>query len=71
MAEGGGGGGGGSVGGGPGNRPRLRPWLMRHLNEGTMPGLEWLDRGAGKFKIAWMHGGNQSWSAERYPIFQV
>jgi len=50
---------------------RLRPWLTALIDSEEIPGLCWLDKEHGKFKIPWKHGGKQDWSPESGRIFMA
>jgi len=50
---------------------RLRPWLKALIDSEEIPGLCWLDKEHGKFKIPWKHGGKQDWSPESGRIFMA
>jgi len=50
---------------------RLRPWLQALIDADEIPGLCWIDRQQGKFKIPWKHGAKQDWSPESGRIFMV
>lgn len=53
------------------SRQRLRPWIIYQLDNNTIPGLQWIDKQAMKFKIPWKHGGKQDWVPEQGQIFMV
>lgn len=52
-------------------RQRMRPWLEYHINNGTTPGLAWLDKHEKIFKVPWKHVGNREWSESDGTIFKV
>lgn len=52
-------------------RQRLRPWLEAKINSGQFPGLAWVDRDQGIFRITWKHGGRADWSEQDALIFKV
>ncbi|GFR89143.1 interferon regulatory factor [Elysia marginata] len=39
----------------PDSRLRFCPWLEQAINEGNCPGLEWVDKSQGMFKVPWYH----------------
>ncbi|XP_033625754.1 uncharacterized protein LOC117288984 [Asterias rubens] len=46
------------------SRQRLRPWLENLINEGSVKGLEWIDKEKKLFKIPWKHAGKQDYNQE-------
>ncbi|XP_076470212.1 interferon regulatory factor 9-like [Babylonia areolata] len=63
----------GSPDGGSGSsraRQRLKPWLEAQINSGRFPGLAWVDRNKGIFRITWKHGGRADWSEQDALIFR-
>ncbi|KAK7114357.1 interferon regulatory factor 8-like isoform X2 [Littorina saxatilis] len=61
-----------SSGGNAGSRvrQRLKPWLEAQINSGRFPGVEWVSRGEGIFRITWKHGGRADWSEQDGLIFK-
>ena len=54
------------------SRQRLRPWLENLINEGSVKGLEWIDKEKKLFKIPWKHAGKQDYNQEEdSKIFKV
>ncbi|XP_022092165.1 uncharacterized protein LOC110980120 [Acanthaster planci] len=45
-------------------RHRLRPWLENLIDEGSVKGLEWIDKDKKLFKIPWKHAGKQDYNQE-------
>ncbi|XP_038070400.1 uncharacterized protein LOC119739496 isoform X2 [Patiria miniata] len=45
-------------------RTRLRPWLEGLINEGSVKGLEWIDKEKKLFKIPWKHAGKQDYNQD-------
>ncbi|XP_068737812.1 interferon regulatory factor 1-like [Montipora capricornis] len=41
---------------------RFREWLVKKLDEKQIPGVEWIDRTQGIFKIPWKHASRHNWS---------
>ncbi|XP_065195165.1 interferon regulatory factor 5-like [Sycon ciliatum] len=40
-------------------RQKLKDFLRAHLNDGDVPGLEWIDRASETFKIPWKHANRR------------
>ncbi len=56
------------------HRPKtehLKPFLVSHLNDKTIPGLEWIDEEQKIFKISWKHHGKKDWGDEDGALFKV
>lgn len=51
-------------------RQRLKPWLEAKINSGRFPGLQWVDKEQGIFRITWKHGGRADWSEQDALIFK-
>ncbi|XP_019640306.1 PREDICTED: interferon regulatory factor 6-like isoform X1 [Branchiostoma belcheri] len=47
------------------SRDRLRPWLYGMIDRGEVPGVEWIDAAAKKFKIPWKHAGKHEYDQDR------
>lgn len=43
---------------------RFRDWLKQKLDNKEIPGLEWIERQRGLFKIPWKHGSRHGWSVQ-------
>lgn len=41
---------------------RFREWLVKKLDEKQIPGVQWIDRTQGIFKIPWKHASRHNWS---------
>ena len=52
-------------------RLALNDWLMKLLDEGQFPGVEWIDRAQLKFKIPWLHKSKHGWTKDYAAIFIV
>lgn len=52
------------------SRLRLRAWLQREANSGSIPGLEWRDSSKTELCIPWLHGSKQTWSLHDVALFQ-
>ena len=49
----------------PAERQRLRPWLEDQINSGEIPGLKWMSREEGTFRITWKHAGKPDFDVEK------
>lgn len=48
------------------SRPeRMRDWLIRQINSGKFPGLEWLNEEKNVFKVPWIHAKKRGYNRER------
>ncbi|EDO45495.1 predicted protein, partial [Nematostella vectensis] len=43
----------------------MRKWLMQKLDNAAYPGLNWIDRRRGLFRVGWKHGSRQTYKEER------
>ena len=44
---------------------RMRDWLIRQINSGKFPGLEWLNEEKNVFKVPWIHAKKRGYNKER------
>ncbi len=44
---------------------RMRDWLIRMINSGRFPGLEWLDDDKTIFKVPWVHAKKRGYCRDR------
>ena len=44
---------------------RMRDWLIRQINSGIFPGLEWLNEEKNVFKVPWIHAKKRGYNRER------
>ncbi|XP_050395659.1 interferon regulatory factor 4 isoform X2 [Patella vulgata] len=51
-------------------RQRLRPWLISKVDSQKFPGLMWVNKSEGMFRVPWKHGGKQDWSEQNSLIFK-
>ena len=51
------------------SRERLRPWLEACLDDERVPGLRWLNKEEGVFRIPWKHAGKQDWKPDNSAVF--
>lgn len=49
----------------PAERMRLRPWLIKMIEEQKIPGLEWEDKEKQTVKIPWKHAARHGWIKDR------
>ena len=42
----------------------MRHWLELAINSGNFPGVEWIDRHRGKFRVPWKHASRHGWDIE-------
>ncbi|XP_062585321.1 uncharacterized protein LOC134246986 [Saccostrea cucullata] len=42
----------------PVERQKMRPWLLEHLDSGSIPGLSWQNRTQRIFRISWKHAAH-------------
>lgn len=48
------------------DRPeRMRDWLIRMINSGRFPGLEWMDPEKTVFKVPWIHAKKRGYNRDR------
>ena len=47
----------------------LTSWLRYHLDSETFPGVCWLDRSNGMFKIPWSHQAHKKFSVKDFQVF--
>jgi len=47
-------------------RMLMKDWLVRQLDEGQIPGLEWVDDSRTLIKIPWIHGSKSVWSRDHH-----
>ncbi|XP_078606839.1 interferon regulatory factor 8-like [Branchiostoma floridae x Branchiostoma japonicum] len=47
------------------DRKRLRNFYIGHLDAGDVPGVTWIDRSTGLFRIVWRHAGRDGFDPER------
>ncbi|KAM5236224.1 interferon regulatory factor 3 [Ctenodactylus gundi] len=52
-------------------KPRILPWLVKQLDEGTLEGVVWVDESRTRFRIPWKHGLRQDAQPEDFGIFQA
>jgi len=52
-------------------RVLLRPWLESMIEDGNLPGLEWLDAEKTMFKVPWKHRSKKTWSLRHSSVFLV
>ena len=48
----------------------MREWLLEHLDAEELPGLTWVDRQSGVFKIRWRHGSRHGWTKKDINVFE-
>ena len=48
----------------------MRPWLIRQVELGRIPGLQWLDNRKTLLRIPWMHGSSQKWKVNHSELFK-
>ena len=51
-------------------RMKLRDWLQTQLDSGKFPGVKWIDREKGVFRLPWKHGSNMGWSLRDFDLFR-
>ena len=44
---------------------RMKDWLIRQINSGKFPGLEWLNEEKNVFKVPWIHAKKRGYNKER------
>ena len=47
-------------------RMLMRDWLLQQIDDGAIPGLEWLDDSKTLIKIPWVHGSKSVWSRDHH-----
>ncbi|KAK3697580.1 hypothetical protein RRG08_033311 [Elysia crispata] len=52
------------------SRMRFGPWLQQTINEGSCPGLEWLNNEQGMFKIPWYHFNKSQDVHKHFKVFR-
>lgn len=50
-------------------RQRMRPWLINHIDNGSIPGLVWMDKDQMIFRVPWKHGSRQNWKQSDANLF--
>ena len=48
----------------PAEKLRLGAWITKQADSSRLPGLEWVDRDEGTFKVSWKHASRQGWSMD-------
>lgn len=49
----------------PVERQKMRPWLLEHLDTGSIPGLSWQNRTQRIFRISWKHAAHNCFNRTR------
>lgn len=49
----------------PVERQKMRPWLLEHLDGGSIPGLSWQNRTQRIFRISWKHAAHNCFNRTR------
>lgn len=49
----------------PVERQKMRPWLLEHLDQGSIPGLSWQNRTQRIFRISWKHAAHNCFNRTR------
>ncbi|XP_078329513.1 uncharacterized protein LOC111100791 isoform X1 [Crassostrea virginica] len=49
----------------PVERQKMRPWLLEHLDSGSIPGLSWQNRTQRIFRISWKHAAHNCFNRTR------
>lgn len=56
---------------GGGEKLLLRQWLQRQADNGTIPGLAWLDKDKTQIRIPWKHGSRTGWTMEDCNVYRA
>ncbi|CAH1797277.1 unnamed protein product [Owenia fusiformis] len=55
----------------PMERERMRPWLIRIVDSGNMPGVKWVDSAKTKIRISWIHAARHGYEPPKENIFKA
>lgn len=50
-------------------KQRMRPWLTDLIENGTIPGLVWINKAEKIFRIPWKHGSRHNWRQADADLF--
>lgn len=54
-----------------GEKLLMRQWLQRQADQGTIPGLRWLDEQKTQIRIPWKHGSRTGWTIEDCRVYRA
>lgn len=54
-----------------GEKLLMRQWLQRQADQGTIPGLRWLDEKKTQIRIPWKHGSRTGWTIEDCRVYRA